>query len=320
MKQHGLETGEPSSSFQLLSKKIQPASGQFEGTPQIMRIDPFSSKIIRLMICIVPALFITVSCATRGDVRNAKTDLDTVRGNLEGLGSNIEKRQAGMSEEIQNIKKNLNSLKERDEEFRQAFSHIQQKMNINKIETDENLRHLTGLTREYQKALEKNLMILSDRISKIDARLTDLRRKIDEVDASEKDQQRQLKDTANRLGVFLDEVNNENSRLKEGILDLSRNYNQLADKINTHNRKLADEINNISREFSGRIRTLETKVNAVQKNLAGSTGRYHVVAEGDTLSSIASKYGVSVDKLVQINSLDNPDDLRIGQKITLTSP
>lgn len=43
----------------------------------------------------------------------------------------------------------------------------------------------------------------------------------------------------------------------------------------------------------------------------------YVVVAGDTLSSIASRYGTTVSALAQANGIENPSLIRIGQKITV---
>jgi spore germination protein len=46
----------------------------------------------------------------------------------------------------------------------------------------------------------------------------------------------------------------------------------------------------------------------------------HVVKAGETILSIAEYYGVSLDKLIQDNGLNNPDNLTIGQSIVIAKP
>ncbi len=46
-------------------------------------------------------------------------------------------------------------------------------------------------------------------------------------------------------------------------------------------------------------------------------GRTYIVKAGDTLSTIASRYGTSVNKLVRINHLPDPDKLQVGQHLRL---
>jgi murein DD-endopeptidase MepM/ murein hydrolase activator NlpD len=43
----------------------------------------------------------------------------------------------------------------------------------------------------------------------------------------------------------------------------------------------------------------------------------HVVKRGDTLSGIGKKYGASVNELVKLNKIDNPNLIRVGQRIEL---
>jgi murein DD-endopeptidase MepM/ murein hydrolase activator NlpD len=43
----------------------------------------------------------------------------------------------------------------------------------------------------------------------------------------------------------------------------------------------------------------------------------YIVQEGDTLSAIAQRFGVTVDQIVEVNSLANPDVLSIGQAIVI---
>lgn len=52
-----------------------------------------------------------------------------------------------------------------------------------------------------------------------------------------------------------------------------------------------------------------------QQPKSTTTTKTHTVAQGDTLGSIASKYGVTVKQLIEWNKLSNPDALSLGQKL-----
>ena len=43
--------------------------------------------------------------------------------------------------------------------------------------------------------------------------------------------------------------------------------------------------------------------------------KYHVIERGDTLSEIAIKYNTTVDKLVSLNNIENPDLIYAGDKL-----
>lgn len=46
----------------------------------------------------------------------------------------------------------------------------------------------------------------------------------------------------------------------------------------------------------------------------------YTVQEGDTLSSIANEFGVTVNDLVEWNNLSDPDDIQVGQELIVSAP
>jgi LysM repeat protein len=53
--------------------------------------------------------------------------------------------------------------------------------------------------------------------------------------------------------------------------------------------------------------------------LGGGGASVHVVAAGDTLADIAAHFGTTVAALVEANQLSNPDLLRIGQELSIST-
>jgi len=54
-----------------------------------------------------------------------------------------------------------------------------------------------------------------------------------------------------------------------------------------------------------------------QSDRPESGGRVHEVARGETLSAIAAAYRVSSQAIIRANNLQNPDALRVGQRLTI---
>jgi LysM repeat protein len=53
---------------------------------------------------------------------------------------------------------------------------------------------------------------------------------------------------------------------------------------------------------------------------AGSGGQTYVVREGDSLSAIASRFGVSEQAIQQANGITDPNSIYAGQELTIPEP
>ena len=49
-----------------------------------------------------------------------------------------------------------------------------------------------------------------------------------------------------------------------------------------------------------------------------ATNSYHIVQIGENLTEISNKYNLKIGYLLEINKLNNPDSLKVGEKILLT--
>jgi LysM repeat protein len=47
--------------------------------------------------------------------------------------------------------------------------------------------------------------------------------------------------------------------------------------------------------------------------------RFYTIQRGDTLAVIAAEFQVTVQSIVELNGLDNPDDIQAGQTIEIPS-
>ncbi len=60
----------------------------------------------------------------------------------------------------------------------------------------------------------------------------------------------------------------------------------------------------------------KTKPSSIKKEVTGNP-RLHVIRQGETLSSVALNYRVSLAKLIEINEIENPNQVNVGDRILL---
>ena len=90
-------------------------------------------------------------------------------------------------------------------------------------------------------------------------------------------------------------------------------------KIYSINKDLIIKLNNLKDEnyiFAGQNLIIfeSTKNPTKQSDLKNN---YHVVQTGENLTEISNKYDLKVIDLIEINNLNNPDSIKVGQKLII---
>ena len=110
--------------------------------------------------------------------------------------------------------------------------------------------------------------------------------------------------------------------------DLAEEYNQVRKialkdpKVQAAFRRANDELDRRIIEIDSSLKPFVeqqrgTRKAAHSKRTTASTT--HVVAKGETLTSIARRYRLSVERLVQVNHLSKQAPLQVGQKLIIPS-
>ncbi len=95
----------------------------------------------------------------------------------------------------------------------------------------------------------------------------------------------------------------------------------IARKYGTTVNELAD-INNIKNPdliFPGEVIRILTNSTVVGRETSGTGSIIYTVKRGDTLSKIARFYGVSVNQILRLNNISNPNLIFPGEKLRITS-
>ncbi len=131
----------------------------------------------------------------------------------------------------------------------------------------------------------------------------------------------------NRLEIIHEEQEHllrEHNRLRDTIqreqkAELDRLRNDTDERFNALDRQREKERREIIEQVTQRIAShleVATAARAPTAQVARTEhGRYHEVRAGETISEIAAAYNVRANVIIQANELDNPDRLRIGQRL-----
>ena len=113
--------------------------------------------------------------------------------------------------------------------------------------------------------------------------------------------------------------------LNDRLADLEKGLASSADKRQGEFNALRAEIRALGSSTEKKINAILEEVGRENERLLKKIGRKgksaymqgyeHVVKTGDTLSSIAHQYEVKVKAIVEANQIENPDSLRVGQKL-----
>ncbi|MED5470890.1 MAG: LysM peptidoglycan-binding domain-containing protein [Verrucomicrobiota bacterium] len=107
----------------------------------------------------------------------------------------------------------------------------------------------------------------------------------------------------------------------ETLSSISRKYKIGLDRLISENKILDPNALQIGQEIFIPAQKGQPAVPRHETNTspADLNADHHIVTGGDTLNRIAKRYGVSTDAIVSANSLENPNNIKIGQRITLPS-
>ncbi len=187
------------------------------------------------------------------------------------------------------------------------------------------------LSTELTRSDKQSKKMLSQTETAVEGNFTDLAVQLRTISSK----QYKMEKTLDQLIVGLDNLTRE-LQTQQGALNTSnRSINSLQkttasqqEQIN-HNRNVATkqlskgvaDINTQLKRLDGKIGNIYTDIERMINSTLMSTGEetIYVVKPGDTLSRIASTYGVSSQALINLNNISDPTKIQVGQKIKIPS-
>jgi LysM repeat protein len=265
--------------------------------------------------------------------RIARQDVETLQSNVQQMESSLQARQAGVYEQIRDVREEQSRLDRLIEENGRQTKTVGQQVERLRERTQEELNARDKAQRESAQAAADQVTRLAARL---DAAHQDLVKGLQTLNdnlvamsAFEKKQEERIgkiqEQSQSQLKVVVEEVGQENQELtrsiaalradletsrqeaaatRQGLVDLQGAMQQIADRLAA---------------AQGQIRDLAKRPEPARKAAAGPGGT-HVVRAGDTLTTIAARYGVSVQALMEKNQISDANSIREGQRLAIPEP
>lgn len=266
--------------------------------------------------------------------RIARQDVETLQTNVHQIESSLQARQAGVYEQIRELREEQSRLDRLIEEGGRQTKTVGQQLERLRERTQEELD-----TRD--KAQRDSAQAAAEQLSRLGARLESLQKDLLKgfqtlndnlvaMSAFEKKQEERIakiqEQFQNQLKVIVEEVGQENQGLtasiaavrtdlesarqesaatRLGLIDLQGSLQQIAERLAA---------------AQGQIAELSKRQEAARKAAPARAGGQHTIRAGETLTTIAARYGVSVPALMEKNQITDADSIREGQKLAIPEP
>jgi len=119
--------------------------------------------------------------------------------------------------------------------------------------------------------------------------------------------------------VRKESINEEKTEIKKFHIVKSGDTISSISKLYSINKDLIIKFNNLKDEnYIFVVKNLiisESSENL--KKQSDLINNYHIVQTGENLTDISNKYNLKVEELIEINNINNPDSIKVGQKLII---
>ena len=143
----------------------------------------------------------------------------------------------------------------------------------------------------------------------------DNRRLAGRVETLELELQRVTSDSDRLKNRVDDSVRTGTKNLETRLADLERQVAQLAQQREQDKKEIVDSLSQKIAKLMQQDGGASKAPAGQKKSTRSEYGYEHEVKAGETLSEIATAYGVSVSVIIRENALKDPNHLRAGQKL-----
>jgi LysM repeat protein len=270
------------------------------------------------------------ACAPTIRDQAARQDVQTLQTNVQQIESSLQARQAGVYEQIRELREEQARLERLIEEGARQGRAAAQQIERLREKTSEDFEKRDLAQRESVQADADQIARLNGRLDALQKGLVTVNDNLLAMSEFEKKQEERIakiqQQLQGQLKVVVEEVGRENQELSRTIsaarADLEASRQETAGV-----RQGLLELQQPMREIAEQLAAVQTQVQDLAKRQevarqaaparSGAGGEHHTVRAGETLTAIANRYGVSVRALLEKNDLANANSIREGQKLAI---
>jgi LysM repeat protein len=265
--------------------------------------------------------------------RVARQDVESLQTNVQQMESNIQARQAGVYEQIRDLREEQNRLARLiDDNGRQAKTVGQQVEGL-RDRMREELENRDKIGRDSVQAAAEQTSRLGARV---DGLQKDLQKGFETINDNlvamssfEKKQEERIarvqEQLQGQLKVVVEEVGKENQALSASITAVRTDLDAARQEAAASRQAMA-ELQGSLVQIAERLAAAQEEIRDLAKRgeparkAAPARGGQHTVRAGETLTTIAARYGISVKTLMETNRITDANSIREGQKLAVPEP
>jgi LysM repeat protein/D-ribose pyranose/furanose isomerase RbsD len=266
--------------------------------------------------------------------RTARQDVESLQTNVQQMESSLQARQAGVYEQIRELREEQNRLERLLEESGRQAKAAGVQVDRLRERTQEELDSRDKLQRESAQAAAEQLSRLGGRVDSLQKDLQKgfqtLSDNLAAMSAFEKKQEERIariqEQFQNQLKVVVEEVGQENQSLVRAVAAVRAELETVRQE-SAGTRQSLVELQGSLQQLTERLAAAQKQIQeaakrqeAARKSAPARAGGAHTVHAGETLTTIAARYGVSVQALMEKNQITDAKSLREGQKLAIPEP
>lgn len=271
--------------------------------------------------------------------RVARQDVESLQTNVQQMESSLQVRQAGVYEQIRDLRETQSRLERVIEENAREAKNIGQQLERLRERTQEDLERRDQAQREAAQADAERLTARFDTVQKGLQTVNDNLLAMSEFEKRQEERIVKMREQSQaQLKVVVDEVGKENQGLtralasvrtdlegsrqeaaltRQGLTALQEAMQQIAERLAATQVQMGDLGEQLT-AAQGQIRDLQRGEQA--RKAAAARPDQHIVRAGETLTSIAAQYEVRVKDLMELNKISDADIIREGKRLSLPKP